>query len=558
MSIAPDVSDAFAATGAAHVIAISGFNMAVLSGVIVGALRRLRVSPTAAALISIAVIGIYTVFVGANPAVVRAALMSGLLVVGRALRRQTYLPASLAFAALVLSAINPLVLWDVSFQLSFFATLGMALFADPFAAAFDKTLERLFLPRFRRWLGALLTEPLIVTLAALTFTLPLTMLYFGQVSPVVLLVNLLIVPVQPALLLIGGAATLIAFVLPPLAQIVYWFDLIPLSWTIDTVRLLARLPVYEVFVSANAIAALFIIVIGLAMIKAAQPGWSLRLRVKIEERLVISAALIAGLGLVVLIGALLISRPDGLLHVWVIDVGDANAILIETPRGAQFLIDGGRYPSRLLTALGDHLPFTDRTIETLFLTQPDATQYNALPAVLDRYAVGVVLDHGQPNLSAEFAALHAQLAGTTELQVSAGYTLDSDDGVNITVLNPDHQPGLGESLDDNALVLRLTYGDVSFLLTSELSTKGQQALIKRGEPLAASVLQIPVHGTALDGDFLAAVKPAVAVVGAAHPDLDVLDQLGDVPVYRTDQGGTIALSSDGRDLWVVQDHTVAS
>ena len=556
--IAPEVSDAFAATGAAHVIAISGFNMAVLSGVIVGALRRLRVSPTAAALISIVVIGVYTVFVGANPAVVRAALMSGLLVVGRALRRQTYLPASLAFAALVLSAINPLVLWDVSFQLSFFATLGMALFADPFAAAFDKALERLFLPRFRRWLGALLTEPLIVTLAALTFTLPLTMLYFGQVSPVVLLVNLLIVPVQPALLLIGGAATLIAFVLPPLAQIVYWFDMIPLSWTIDTVRLLARLPVYEVFVSANAIAALFIIVIGLAMIKAVQPGWSLRLRVKIEERLVVSAMLIAGLGLIVLIGALLISRPDGLLHVWLIDVGDANAVLIETPRGAQFLIDGGRYPSRLLTALGDHLPFTDRTIEALFLTQPDATQYNALSAVLDRYAVGVVLDHGQPNLSAEFAALHDQLAGTTELQVSAGYALDSDDGVTITVLNPDHQPGLGESLDDNALVLRLTYGDVSFLLTSELSTEGQQALIKRGEPLAASVLQIPEHGTALDGDFLAAVKPAVAVVGAAHPDLDVLDQLGDVPIYRTDRGGTIQLSSDGHDLWVVQDHAVAS
>ncbi|MEP7293386.1 MAG: ComEC/Rec2 family competence protein, partial [Chloroflexota bacterium] len=120
--IAPEVSDAFAATGAAHVIAISGFNMAVLSAVVIGALRRLKLRPAPAALISIAVIGIYTLFVGANPAVVRAALMSGLLVVGTALRRDTYLPASLAFAALLLSALNPLVLWDVSFQLSFFAT----------------------------------------------------------------------------------------------------------------------------------------------------------------------------------------------------------------------------------------------------------------------------------------------------------------------------------------------------------------------------------------------------------------------------------------------------
>ncbi len=555
--IAPDVSDAFAATGAAHVIAISGFNMAILSGVIVGALRRLRVSPTHAALISIAVITVYTLFVGANPAVVRAALMSGLIVVGRALRRQTYLPASLAFAALVLSALNPLVLWDVSFQLSFFATLGLALFADPFTAVFDRVLDRLFTPTIKRWVGALLTEPLIVTLAVLVFTLPLTMLYFGQVSPVILLVNLLVVPVQPALLLIGGAATLIAFVLPPLAQLLYWFDLIPLSWTIDTVRLFARLPVYEVFIAANAVAGFFAITIGAAMLKAAQPNWSLRLSQRVQARLVISAALIAGLGLVVLIGALWISRPDGLLHIWLIDEGDSNAVLIETPRGAQILVDGGRYPSRLLTALGDHMPFTDRTIEALILTQPDEIQYNALPTVLDRYAVGVVLDHGQPNLSAPFVALHTRLAEMTELHVSAGYTLDSNDGVQIRVINPDHVPTLGESLDDNALVLRLTYGDVSFLLTSELSSDGQKALLKRGELVAASVLQMPEHGTALDRDFLAAVQPQVAIIGAEHPDLDVLDQIGDVPLYRTDQGGTIHLSTDGRSLWVVQDSRVS-
>ncbi|MFN8564301.1 MAG: ComEC/Rec2 family competence protein [Anaerolineae bacterium] len=114
-------------------------------------------------------------------------------------------------------------------------------------------------PRVRQILGALLTEPLIVTLAALAFTLPLTMLYFGQLSPAVLLVNLLIVPVQPALLLLGGAATLTTAVLQPLAQILYWLDLIPLSWTIEVVRLFARLPAAEVFVSPNLIAAFFVV-----------------------------------------------------------------------------------------------------------------------------------------------------------------------------------------------------------------------------------------------------------------------------------------------------------
>ncbi len=545
--IAPDVSDAFAATGAAHVIAISGFNMAVLSGVVIGALRRLKLRPMPAALISIAILGIYTVFVGANPAVVRAALMSGLVIVGRALRRETYLPASLAFAALILSLLNPLVLWDVSFQLSFFATLGLALFAEPFTRGFDGLTARLPSPRVQQILGALLTEPLIVTLAALSFTLPLTMLYFGQFSPAVLLVNLLIVPVQPAVLLLGGAATLVAAVLQPLAQILYWLDLIPLSWTIEVVRLFARLPAAEVFVSPNLIAAFFVVVIGAAMLKAVQPRWSLNLLDWLRRRAVVGAALISGAGILVLIGALFVSRPDGLLHVWFLDVGGGDAVLIQTPRGAHFLVDGGRYPSRLLTALGDRLPFTDQTLEILFLTQPDEAQFAALPAVLDRYGVGAVVSSGQPNLGAAFAELQAKLAASPEVDARTGYSVTSDDGVRIEALNPPRAPALEDSLDDNALVLRLSYGNVVFLLTSDLSVEGQQALVASGQDLRATALQVPGK---LDADFAAAVQPSVAVTQAEYPNEDDMLLLDGEVLYRTERDGTIHLSSDGISLWV--------
>lgn len=548
--IAPDVSDAFAATGAAHVIAISGFNMAVLSGVVIGVLRRLKLRPLPAALISIAILGIYTVFVGANPAVTRAALMSGLVIVGRALRRETYLPASLAFAAIVLSLVNPLVLWDVSFQLSFFATLGLALFAEPFTRRFDGLTARLPSPRIQQILGALLTEPLIVTLAALAFTLPLTMLYFGQVSPAVLLVNLLIVPVQPAVLLLGGAATLTAAVVPPIAQILYWLDLIPLAWTIDVVRLFARLPAAEVFISPNLIAAFFIVVIGAAMLRAVQPKWSLNLADWLRRRAVVGAALLSGTGILVLIGALFISRPDGLLHVWFLDAGGGNAVLIQTPRGAHMLVDGGRYPSRLLTALGDRLPFTDQTLEILFLTQPDEAQFAALPAVLDRYSVGVVVSNGQPNLGEAFGELQAELAAYPSIDARTGYTFSSDDGVSIEALNPPHAPALEDSLDDSALVLRLRYGNVTLLLTSDLSAEGQQALIVSGQDLSATALQVPGE---LDADFAAAVQPSVAVTQVEYPDEDDLMALNAATLYRTERDGAIHLSSDGINLWVGMD-----
>ncbi len=553
--IAPEISEAFARTGAAHVIAISGFNMAVLSGVIIGILRHLRLRPALAAPLAIAVILAYTLLVGANAAVVRAALMSGLLVVGQALRREAYLPASLACAALILTLINPLTLWDVSFQLSFFATLGLALFATPFSLAFEKTMLRLLPWRSGRQVAQLLGEPLIASGAALVLTLPLTALYFGTIAPTVLLVNLLILPVQPALLIVGAAATLSDRILPELARAFYWLDLLPLSWTIDVVRLFARLPVSEVFVHANAVAAFLIVVVGSAMIKAAQPRWSVDVGAWLRHRFVIGAALLSGVGVVVLIGALLVSRPDGLLHVWLLDAGDSNAVLVTTPRGAHFLVDGGRYPARLLTALGERLPFTSRTLEVLFLTQPDEAQFAALPAVLDRYAWGAAITNGQPNLGDAFAALQMKLARQPLLEVQAGYTLATDDGVRVETLNPPARPTLDAALDANALVLRLSYGDVSFLLTSELSSAGQLALVKSGGDLRASVLQLPAHGfsRSLERDFVEAVQPQVAVVQADEPDPDVLALVGDTPLYRTDQGGTIHLWSDGRSLWVAQD-----
>ena len=547
--IAPDVSDAFARTGAAHVIAISGFNMAVLSGVVIGGLRRLRVRPIPAALISIGVIGAYTLLVGANPAVVRAALMSGLLVVGRALRRETYLPASLAFAALTLSALNPLILWDVSFQLSFFATLGLALFAVPFERGFHALLEHVPLSS-RRVLDILLTEPLIVSLAALVFTLPLTMLYFGQFSPAALLINALILPVQPALLLLGGAATLGSAIVPPIAQALFWLDLLPLSWTIDAVRVFARLPASEVFISPNLIAAFFIITLGAALIKAAQPRWSLNVTGWVSRRLVVGAALASGVGLILLIGALLFSRPDGLLHVWMLDMGGSNAVLIATPRGAHLLIDGGRFPSRLLTALGDHLPFNNRSLDVLFLTQPDEAQFGALPTVLDRYELGIALTTGQPNLNETYTNLMAKLSPGTVVNVLAGYTLETDEGVRIEVLHPAEQPTLGDSLDESALVLRLTYDDVQFLFTSDLSVEGQQALLASGQDLRAAVLQVPHE---LDADFLKAVQPRIAVTQVDEPDEDDVAALDMVVLYRTSDEGTIHLSSDGTQVWVGRD-----
>lgn len=548
--IAPEVAEAFSVTGAAHVIAISGFNMVLISGMVSGTLRRLRVPRRLAAVLSIGVIVTYTIFVGASAGVVRAAILCVLLIIADNLRRKTYTPASLAFAALLLSLHNPTVLWDIGFQLSFCAALGLAAFSAPLTARLSPPLERA-IPRLLR---PLIIEPLITTLAVAIFIIPLTALHFGRLSAVMPLVNLLIIPVQPVILLLGGLATLLAFAAPAAAQIVYWLTLVPLAWTIEVARLFARVPAYDAYPHPNFIAAALSLLIGAAMLTA-RPRWIERLAA-LTNRL-LPAALLGCAALLILTAAALTSRPDNRLHVSLLDMGGSSAALITTPKGAHLLIDGGRYSSRLLTALGDRLPFADRALEAILLTQPDERQYGAIPALLSRYSAGAVLMHGQPNVSPAYADLLAALSPSSVVTARAGFTLTLDDGVRVEVLHPADQPDMSESLDENALVVRLTYGEVSFLFTSDLNRAGQTALLESGIQVSASVLLLPANGfeRSLDPAFLAAVAPQVVVVQAdafTPPHPDVLALVDGLPLFRTDDGGSIEIISDGDDVWVTQ------
>ena len=558
-SITPQVRDAFAITGTAHLLAISGFNMVVLGSVIQRLLRHSRRS--LAATTAIAFMLLYAMLVGATPAVMRAALMSSLLILGEALRRNTFVPSSLAFALLVLSLGSPTILWDIGFQLSFFATLGLALFATPLTTWLNHLLLR-FMPRAASGLVmSTLSDTVAVSMAALITTLPLTILYFGQLSLVGLIANVLVVPLQAPLLILGAIATVTASFAPALAQALYWLDLVLLSWTAAIVRLFARLPgaQIEFGIDPRLVFLFFTALIGWAMAQALQPEWLTRLAGFLQSRLVQSATVFAGLCTLVLTSAVVLSRPDGKLHVWMLDLGGYNAVLAQTPGGAQMLVDGGSFPSQLLTALGERMPFNDREIEVIAVTQPDEANFSALAAVLERYRAEVVLSNGQPNMGEAWEEFQQATANMEQVVVRAGYTVELDDGTTVEVLHPQAPPDLEDHLNDGALVLRLSYGEVSFLLTSDVSTAGQQTMIETGENPVASVLQLPQNGLAVDEVFLRATQPQVALLqinsANSRQAADVLALLGDTPVYRTDESGTLHLWTDGRQLWLLPERS---
>lgn len=147
------------------------------------------------------------------------------------------------------------------------------------------------------------------------------------------------------------------------------------------------------------------------------------------------------------------------------------------------------------------------------------------------------------------------------MPVTAGYSLDIDDGVTVEVLHPQRTPDLTDALGEHPLTLRVRYGDISFLLTSQLNQTGQDALIEAGEWPLATVMQLPAQGTArsLSEKFFEAVQPSAVVLQSdpanlrGDPDPDVLALLGDVQLFRTDDGGTVHFWTDGETLWTVSE-----
>ncbi|MFC1959279.1 ComEC/Rec2 family competence protein [Chloroflexota bacterium] len=561
--ISPEVRDAFNATGTSHVIAISGFNMTLIAGLVAGMLAVLM--PTRRKLIvilGVTVILIYTIFVGANPAVLRATLMSILLISAPLFHRRTYVPASLAAAALLMSTLNPFVLWDVGFQLSFAAVLGLALFVTPLEKGFRRVLQPLFTTNTVEKGLRLLSEPLTVTLAAQIITLPLIMLYFGRFSLSSFAVNFLILPAQTPLLLLGGLATLIALVAPLLAQPFYLAAWLFLTWTVTVVRGFARLSWGELSIQADGrlVAAFFLIILIGAILQGIRPGWHKGAAMFIKSRRINLLLVGVGAAVAAVLWLAVLALPDQQLHVHFLDTGHSNGVLIETPDGAHILIDGGKYPTRLLTALGDHLPFWDRDIELLILTQPKDTQLAALPAVLERYNIKQILTNGQTSDTENYLALAENLTDRTipALPVQSGYTITTNDGVSLEVLHPQAPPAPDSDPNDAGMVLRLTYGDASFLLTPDLSSAAEEALLASNQWLHGAVLQIPAHGATREAGaaFLAAVQPQLAVVQVdagnrfGHPSEEILTQLGDTPLYRTDEHGAITISTDGKALWI--------
>jgi len=568
-TIPADLMEAFSATGTTHIIAISGFNITLIAGILAGLSRRL-VGQRHATWVATAGVLAYTLFVGASAAVVRAAIMGIIYLLGKHLGRETFAPASLAAAAVVMTAINPLILWDVGFQLSFAATVGLLLYTGPLERGAERLLAHLTSPDLARRVVGWASEAVLVTLAAQLTTTPLILFYFRRLSLITLLTNLLVLPVQPAVMAWGGLATVAGLVWPPGGRLLGAVAWLFLTYTIEAVRLTARAPYAWVDLGRmeNWMLWAFYGLLGgvtwwgcqgaerrAALSARARAAWT-GLTARLSDRLFLFISAV----LLILAIAARHTLPDGRLHVTFLDTG-GDTVLVRTPSGRQVLVGGGPSPSRLLDRLGRRMPFWDHTLDLVVLTHPDDDVLAGLIPVMERYAVKWVI---VPPVECH-TRLCTQWKGTLRssgvdvLRGETGLRIWLDEGTLLTVLHPGPAPfGRAADFNDNSVVVRLDHGSVCFLLTGDAGAAVEGRLVAQGAWLKCTVLKAAHHGdaSATTEPFLAAVDPEVVVVPAwgedpfRRPDREMLDRLEGRQVYRTDQDGTVEIVSDGEGYWV--------
>ena len=560
--IPKELKDAFNATGTSHIVAISGFNVALLAGLFAALANRLFGARYGAA-VAICAIAAYTVLVGAGASVVRAAIMGGLALVAQRIGRRTLGLNTLSAAVIAMTLINPLTLWDVGFQLSAAATLGLVLYAEPFEAAFSNLAAHFTTPENAARLTGYAGEFFLLTLAAQITTLPLIVYYFKRLSLISLVANVLILPAQPAVMVIGGLALIAGLLWLPLGKIVAWAAWPFTAYTIGFVELFAKAPGASIGlgeVAPGFVVGCYALLFGLTWLLSRppdqRPAWPLALRSaewgQFTSRWLPASGLAALAVGTVIVWSWYFSLPerDGRMRITVLDVEQGDAVLIQTPSGTNVLIDGGPSGGALARALARQMPLFTTRIDLLVVAAPRDENIGGLPDMLARYTVGHAVVTSVPGKSATYQTFMEMLRDRRIETVSAAElpAFDLGDGIVLRVV--------GEGTRGS--VLRLEWGRASLLLPIGLDAFDEAALLARGEIGPSTALLVADHGSeaATHDEWVGAVDPQIILisVGAGNPDGDpspeVLRRLVGRTLLRTDQSGDITLLTNGQTFWV--------
>lgn len=548
--LAPDLRAEFQETGTVHILITAGLHVGLLAALVVLACGALRFPRTAGCALAIALVWGFALWSGANLPALRAATMISMALLARACGRAALSWNTLAAAAIVICGLMPASVATPSFWLSF--TCVAAIFAC--APFFERLLERVpALPARAR-------EAIVLTLATQLGTWPITAAVFLQFSWYGLAANLAIVPLVPATMLLGAGQLALAWC-APLAQACANLNGWLLAWMLGVVHLLSTLPSSTVPMTPA-------------------PTWCIA---AYEAALLAFVPLLrrgaATLAVALLLTAtnLVVLPPRSITHdlrITMIDVGQADSILIQTPAGHAILVDAGgrleRGPQTNQSSaerVGEQivvpllLRYGIHHLDAVILSHPHGDHVGGCSPVLRKIRVEQIADGGQVYGG---HAYHdcldtAKAQHVPIVQPRAGMEWRTDDSVVLHFIGPQLPFISGKNaINDNSVAFILTYRNFKMLFTGDAGNAAERRFLDEGIDLHTDVLKVGHHGSAYSSspEFIAAVHPRYAIISVGrhnvfgHPapsTIETLQRIG-ATSYRTDQNAAITIVTNGTTL----------
>lgn len=533
-----EVKISFERSGVLHLFAVSGLNVTLLALFFLFLGRILRIPKAAVMVASIGGVLFYLSLTGFSPSVYRAGIMSLAAIFAWLFAQKVDLFASLSLAALLLLAYNPFLLYEISFQLSFAAVLGIFLITPRLLDLCEKELKKMM-------------TPLAVTLGAQLAVVPILAYWFNQISLVSITANLVLVPPVAFLTGVGFLGMAFSLFWPSLAAVFFNLLFPGLLFLEKGAAFFAHLPGAYFYLPRPTFLQITLYFLALFALLS----YARRLSKKANFAIILIFTLLflaLGIWSQVFIG----SAPSELV-VTFLDVGEGDATLVQSQEGKIILVDGGES----FEILEKHLASKGiRKVDLLVLSHAHADHVGGLVKLIKNYSVGIILDPGYPHpsfLYKEFLEIVTQKEIPYQLgRAGNRYEIGSDLVLNILFPREPFIEGTSSDVNNNSIVTRFKYKKFSLFLPGDIEEEAVSALLKKEKgKLNSTVFKVAHHGSfsGISPPLLKEIKPEVAVISVGkgnpygHPHastLRLLKKLG-IRFYRTDIDGNIFLSTDG-------------